>query len=409
MKTDMKSSRVTGPTRVKPPDGEATAHCPSGNQAPSLKLAAEAEPPEFVAFKACQDLLRKCLTGPRLRLFAQLTGLRLHVLWHGPLHFQGPGGAPGLCQMARQRAAAKVRQLKCCESCLRHSWKLTLRPADRGRQFIGECGITNFCGCLQVDNACLLTLVVQAKVVSCSKRTCSRTINPGVAASQQSSTASGASLSCSDSAIIREESQRRSAGTPLRGDSSCKVESVSPAAFHDAVVLARLILHNLESTVQAWMAGSGLENALRRLNNTQIEAARPRGELRHPLPGLPESMVQPGLGGRARKLVEAMLDYVHQHYHRPIGLGELASAMKMNASYLSALFSQATGVTFHRYLKELRLTKARELLQDPRNRVREVAYAVGYTTPNHFRDVFKTRVGIPPSAWRETARPASGV
>ena len=64
-----------------------------------------------------------------------------------------------------------------------------------------------------------------------------------------------------------------------------------------------------------------------------------------------------------------MLDYVHQHYHRPISLDDLASAMKMNASYLSALFSQTTGVTFHQFLEEVRLSKARELLRDPRNRV----------------------------------------
>ncbi len=108
------------------------------------------------------------------------------------------------------------------------------------------------------------------------------------------------------------------------------------------------------------MARDGLDNALRRLNNTQTEAARLRGELRHRLPGLPESTVQPfsGLGSHAQKLVEAMVDYVHQHYHRPISLNDLASAMNMNASYLSALFSQTTGVTFHHFLEEVRLSKA---------------------------------------------------
>jgi len=171
--------------------------------------------------------------------------------------------------------------------------------------------------------------------------------------------------------------------------------------------LARLILHDLESTAQARMARSGLDNALPKLNNTEPEAARLRGKLRHRLHGLPESIVQPGLRSHTHKLVEAMFGYVHQHYHRPVSLGEMASAMNMNASYLSALFSQTTGVTFHHYLEELRLARARDLLQDPVTRVCEVAYAVGYTSPNHFRDVFKARVGIPPSVWRETSKPAT--
>jgi AraC-like DNA-binding protein len=181
-------------------------------------------------------------------------------------------------------------------------------------------------------------------------------------------------------------------------------EPVSSAAFHRAVALVRLILHDLESTAQARMAGSGLENALRRLNNTQTEATRLRGELRHRLPGFSPSTINSPLStipkSHAQKLVEAMADYVHQHCHRPISLGDLASAMKMNASYLSALFSQTTGVTFHQFLEEVRLSKARELLRDPRNRVREVADAEGYASPDSFRHAFKAHEGLSPEAWR---------
>jgi two-component system response regulator YesN len=81
-------------------------------------------------------------------------------------------------------------------------------------------------------------------------------------------------------------------------------------------------------------------------------------------------------------------------------LDELASAMKMNASYLSALFSQTTGVTFHQFLDNIRLSKARELLRDPRNRVGEVAGAAGYASPDSFRHAFKAHEGLSPEAWR---------
>jgi AraC-like DNA-binding protein len=322
-----------------------------------LKGVAEAKPSELFAFKECQDLFRTRLTEPPLRLIPRLTGLRLHVLWHRPMDFQGLGAMPVLCPMARQRADANVRQLKCCEFCLQRCWKLTLSPANQGRRFIGLCGIANFCACLQVANVCPLTLVLQSRVVHHVPR-------------------------------------------PTLHAPRSTLPATSPAAFRHAVALARLILHDLESTAQARMARSGLDNALRRLNHTQIEAARLRRELRHRLPGLPESTVQPGLGSQARKLVEAMLDFVHQHYHRPIGLGDLASAMKMNASYLSALFSQETGVTFHHFLEEVRLSKAKALLRDPRNRVCEVACATGYASPDSFRHAFKAHEGLSPEAWR---------
>jgi len=365
MKTDRKSCGVTGATRTKARGAEATAQNRSGNQAASLKWVAEVEPSELIAIKECQDLFRTRVTEPLLRLIPQLTGLRLHVLWHGPLDFQGPGEMSVLCPMARQRTGAKGQRPECCEPCLERRWKPTLFPANQGRRFIGQCGVTNFCACLQVDNVCPLTLVLQARVASGSP-----------------------------------SSHRVSQARNTRFWAEHVGEPVSPAAFHHAVALVRLILHDLESTAQARMAGSGLEGALRRLNNAEAEATRLHAELRRRVPDLPESTVQPGLGSHAQKLVEAMLDYVRQHYFHPIGLDELASAMKMNASYLSTLFSRTTGVTFHHFLEEVRLSKAKELLRDPRNRIGEVAYATGYASPDSFRHAFKAHEGFSPEAWR---------
>jgi two-component system response regulator YesN len=107
----------------------------------------------------------------------------------------------------------------------------------------------------------------------------------------------------------------------------------------------------------------------------------------------------------SQQIVQRMLDYIHEHYSRPMQLGDVAAAMNMNAAYVSSLFHTTTGVTFHHYLEELRLARAKDLLRDPVNQVCEVACAVGYTNPNHFRDVFKTRVRIPPSVWRDRPEP----
>jgi two-component system response regulator YesN len=74
--------------------------------------------------------------------------------------------------------------------------------------------------------------------------------------------------------------------------------------------------------------------------------------------------------------------------------------MKMNASYLCTLFSQTTGVTFHHFLEEVRLTKARALLRDPRNRVGAVAHAAGYASPDAFRHAFRAHEGLSPEDWR---------
>jgi transcriptional regulator GlxA family with amidase domain len=159
-------------------------------------------------------------------------------------------------------------------------------------------------------------------------------------------------------------------------------------AFQSAVRLARLVVHDLEATLKTAARRHGPPRP--RVRPAGLSLSEPRARW---------------AGKHRRQMVDAMLDYIHAHYRRPMQLSDLASALDLNAAYVSDLFSKNLGVTFHRYLEELRLTKAKELLQDPRQRVCEVACAVGYSNPNHFRNVFSARVGLPPSAWRQTSQP----
>ena len=96
-----------------------------------------------------------------------------------------------------------------------------------------------------------------------------------------------------------------------------------------------------------------------------------------------------------------MLDYVRDHYQRPMALKDVATHLGMNANYLSGLFHRATGTTFHHHLCAVRMTKAEELLREPHARICEVAGAVGYASANHFRNAFKAWERLSPKAWAE--------
>jgi AraC-like DNA-binding protein len=152
--------------------------------------------------------------------------------------------------------------------------------------------------------------------------------------------------------------------------------------------------------VQASLLRRELEAAQLRLKNLETEDARLRKELRQHAPGIPESRKPPGDGNHSEQIVQRMLEYVHMNYQRPLQLGDVAGALKMNACYLSSLFSHTLGVTFHYYLNKIRLAKAKELLRDPVYRVCEAACALGYASAESFRSSFKTEIGMSPSAWR---------
>ena len=116
-----------------------------------------------------------------------------------------------------------------------------------------------------------------------------------------------------------------------------------------------------------------------------------------PLTALGSTLPAPAANPR---LVDQMLAYAHDHYHKPMGLKEVAQALGRNASHLSTLFSRGTGLAFHAYLDELRLAKAKELLLDRTRSIAQVASETGYASEDWFRHAFKAHTGLSPSTWR---------
>lgn len=108
----------------------------------------------------------------------------------------------------------------------------------------------------------------------------------------------------------------------------------------------------------------------------------------------------PGSGGNA--IVRDILHYVEHNYPYDLSLQELAEKKYfMNPSYLSRLFKSAVGRTFSRYVIDLRIKKARELLADHTLKINDIAAQVGYNNTSHFIRSFKKICGCTPEEMRE--------
>lgn len=143
-----------------------------------------------------------------------------------------------------------------------------------------------------------------------------------------------------------------------------------------------------------------LESARRQVHCLSAEIVRLRHELHARLPEVPEEPVRLGAAGTRPRTIDRMLAYVRDHYRKPMSLDQLAQALGRNASYLSTVFSSATGVTFHAYVDELRLCRAKEMLRDTAQTIAQVAVEAGYASEDWFRHAFKAHTGLSPSAWR---------
>ncbi|HBH85280.1 MAG TPA: hypothetical protein DDY34_15985 [Bacteroidales bacterium] len=78
----------------------------------------------------------------------------------------------------------------------------------------------------------------------------------------------------------------------------------------------------------------------------------------------------------------------------------IAAHLKISCAYLSEIFKKNTQKTLPQYLNELRISKAKELLQNTHNRVTEIAYEVGFRNFDHFIRVFKSFERVTPTEFR---------
>ena len=99
-----------------------------------------------------------------------------------------------------------------------------------------------------------------------------------------------------------------------------------------------------------------------------------------------------------------MLNYFEDHYSEKISLDQIAENMYLSPFYISKIFKSETGDTPIRHLINIRLEKAKELLEGGCDgSIQEVAASVGYDDAYHFSKLFKKHFGISPSQVRRKA------
>jgi two-component system response regulator YesN len=83
-------------------------------------------------------------------------------------------------------------------------------------------------------------------------------------------------------------------------------------------------------------------------------------------------------------------------------LQSVAQKVYMTPTYLSLLFKTNTGKTFIEHLTDIRIDKAKDMLKSTHFKNYEVAERVGYQDPRYFSQIFKKKVGLSPSEYRES-------
>jgi AraC-like DNA-binding protein len=90
---------------------------------------------------------------------------------------------------------------------------------------------------------------------------------------------------------------------------------------------------------------------------------------------------------------------IDEQWNRPLDMQELAAAVGLSYRHFRRLFLQFTGLPPNQYLLNLRINRAKRLLEESLT-IEQVALRSGFTDPYYFSRVFKQKTGITPAKWR---------
>jgi AraC-like DNA-binding protein len=123
-------------------------------------------------------------------------------------------------------------------------------------------------------------------------------------------------------------------------------------------------------------------------------------------------IAQPGFRNRDRaEPVEIWKarKFIQENSDEKLGLKRVARVVNISANHLSEKFKQVTGMNFVDYVARTRIEKARVLLQNPNQRITEIAFAVGFQSLSQFNRSFKKFTGQSPTQFRAAQPQAASV
>ena len=100
--------------------------------------------------------------------------------------------------------------------------------------------------------------------------------------------------------------------------------------------------------------------------------------------------------------IHLVKQYIHDHYGDELSLNLLAEKVFLTPRYLSSMFIQEVGYGINKYIKNVRMNKAKDMLLETNMKVIEICKAVGYSNVSYFCKSFLEDFGATPEKYRQT-------
>ena len=96
--------------------------------------------------------------------------------------------------------------------------------------------------------------------------------------------------------------------------------------------------------------------------------------------------------------IKNVLKYINENISEPeLSVEELASKVFLSRSQLYRKIKTLTGVSVNEFIRNVRLEKAKELIELGNDNITEISYKVGFSSPSYFTKCYKDKYGYLPT------------
>ena len=104
-------------------------------------------------------------------------------------------------------------------------------------------------------------------------------------------------------------------------------------------------------------------------------------------------------------IIKPALEYIHERYTKElISIETLSNMCDITPEYFRRIFKSFYGISPVKYINNLKITRAKELLKSKMYSVTEALQLSGFAEMSHFSREFKKSTGISPSEYKKSAQ-----
>lgn len=105
--------------------------------------------------------------------------------------------------------------------------------------------------------------------------------------------------------------------------------------------------------------------------------------------------------GEIPRMLQKAIFCIHEHIDRPIEVRTICKYLDVSPQYLIRLFQRYLHVYPIKYIQQLKISKAKDLIRETSMTMKEISFSIGYENTYYFSRVFRKLEGMSPTEYKE--------